>query len=831
MSQLWRSLRWWRLRGLRGKSRRVCIAVSLLLLSVLLFCWHVSPGDRSEVLSSKGPQWSAVYFKQLFSIWTQSDLTPVSSVDCETRPQSTYPFCNPALSPQERATDLVSRLTTEELILQTSSLAPAIPRLGIKDYNWRSNCLHGWSKSGGTWYRGLSWTVFPMPVGLGASFDTSLVRKVAEVTADEGRALHNVMLAYFNGSSTEAAGLNCFSPNVNLLRDPRWGRAQETYGEDPFLISQVGVAYTRGLQEGMDPNYLKVAACAKHFAVHSGPENIRFKFKANVSLHDLFDTFLPAFKSQVLAANVAQIMPAYNGVRCKYQTDGAPSTANPYLLKSVLRKRFGASNISVVADNTAILFVYLHQRYISSLSLDVAVCMNATVDIDLGYDRTYPSSLPLALEEKKVTEASLRDAVWRSFLVRMRLGDFDPSSKVPYQLINASHLNTPENQELNLRAARESIVLLRNLLDSLPLDARSLRKLAVVGPNANATQTLLGNYEGITTSVVSVLDGIKEAVKGNHVSVSHALGCESVKCPDTSNFQAAIDIVHDANYVVMVMGLDGTVEAEGEDRAVTECEGVPQDILALPGCQTELVETIIQYNSMVILVLINGGPISLPTLFNHRGVLGIIEAFYPGAQGGRAVAEVLFGHYNPGGRMPMTVYSSVSDVPPAVSYDMSHPPGRTYRYFTGEALIPFGYGLSYTEFEYKTVMLSSDNINPCESIKVSTSVENIGDIGGDEVIQVYVQPPKMSGKIFPRIQLLGFERAYIGPSVIYVASFTLNSYVLSLVDEDGERYVFPGQYLVHVGGGGDENYLTKEFSITGDVTNIARCEGAQCLAC
>ncbi len=818
------------------------MAVGLLLLALTVYLHpgaghgQVESSKAASVHSSVEPNWRElgewdVILKERLS--AEPEFTPVPSVNCRSKPQSSYPFCNSALSPQERATDLVSRLTTEEVIWQTSSLAPAISRLGIKHYNWRSNCLHGWAKSGGAWFSDLFWTVFPMPVGLGASFDSDLIRRVGEATADEGRALHNVMLAHFNGTSRMAAGLNCFSPNVNLLRDPRWGRAQETFGEDPYLISQLGTAYTRGLQEGNVPEYLKVAACAKHFAVHSGPDNIRSRFKSNVTMHDLFDTFLPAFKSQVLAANVTQMMPAYTGLRCKYQPDGAPDTANPYLLRTILREQFGASNMSIISDYGAVLEVYLTQKYVVSLEMAVALCVNATTDMDLGLDVTYPLFLPAALENKEVTELSLRNAVWRSFLVRFRLGDFDPPSKVPYQLINASHLNTPANQQLNLQAARESVVLLKNVHGSLPLDVGAIRKLAVIGPNAKATQTLLGSYEGIPLSVVTILEGINGAVNSTNVSVSYAAGCDSVKCPDKSQFQAAIDIVDDANYVIMVMGLDSSVEAESHDRAETECEGVAQDDLALPGCQTELVETIIQYSSRIILVLINGGPISLPTLLNHENVVGIVEAFYPGAQGGRAVADVLFGSYNPGGRMPLTVYYSTKDVPPSVNYNMSYPPGRTYRYFTGEPLIPFGYGLSYTEFEYKVLSLSSDHIEPCESVQVSTSVLNKGKIGGDEVIQVYVEPPEVSGKTFtPQIQLLGFERVHIEPSLLYAANFILNPYLLSLVDEDGERYVFPGSYTVHAGGGGDKNFLTKQFSIAGAMTPIAQCKGVpRCLAC
>ena len=822
-----------------SRRRQVIMELTALLLTFFIIYWQ-SP-ELVDSAASLGVRVSKVDVNTRWQEWNlvrslkniAPKFTPVPSVDCQSEPQAGYPFCNPKLTPEERATDLVSRLSLDEIIQQTSTIAPAISRLGIKDYNWRSNCLHGWSESGGHWLSGLAWTVFPAPVGLGASFDVELINKVGQVTADEGRALHNVMLAHFNGSSTEAAGLNCFSPNVNLFRDPRWGRGQETFGEDPYLLSHIGTAYTHGLQEGSDPKYLKIAACAKHYAVHSGPEELKLHFKASVSLHDLYDTYLPAFKSQVLGSKVAQMMPAYSGMRCSKQPDGAPDAANPFLLKTILRGQFSAPNISVVSDNGAVSVVFSDQKYVPSLELAASVCMNATTDLDLGHDEVYSTYLPQAVKDKLVKNDTLLAAVWRSFYLRFRVGDFDPPSMVPYQYIDSSHLNTSANQALNLQAARESIVLLKNTLDSLPLSVDGIKKLAVIGPNANATLALLSNYEGIPPGIVSVLQGIDETIGSNGPEVVYAPGCSSVKCPDTSEFDKALDLVHDADYVIAVMGLDGSVEGEGHDRAQTSCGSEKQDILALPGCQTELVDQVIGFNSKVILVLINGGPVSIPTLYNNKGIIGILEAFYPGALGGTAVANVLFGKYNPGGKMPVTVYESIDDVRAATDYDMSSSPGRTYRYFTGEPLIPFGFGLSYTTFEYSQVTVTPSSIKTCESVKVSVSVQNTGDRAGDEVIQLYVQPPSFSGKPFlPKIQLLGFERTTINPSVVHMTSFELNPYLLSLVDVDGERYLFPGKYMVLVGGGGEQNMEETHFTLTGDVTNVKDCPGApQCLAC
>lgn len=807
-------------------------ACVLLIFVYALFYLQTSSSEASSLNMNQKKEWSVfdlLKFTPTFS--------PVPSVDCESKPQSQYQFCDPHLPPEQRATDLVSRLTVEEMINQTSSIASSISRLGIKDYNWRSNCLHGWSKSGGHWTSDLKWTVFPAPIGLGATFNPGLLLKVGQATADEGRALHNVMLAHFDGSSTEAAGLNCFSPNVNLFRDPRWGRGQETFGEDPFLISQIANAYTHGLQKGEDAKYLKVAACAKHYAVHSGPEEERFHFVANVTLHDLYDTYLPAFKSQVLGAQVAQIMPAYSGMRCSMQKDGAPDAANTFLLKSVLRQQFGGRNISVVSDNGAVGAVASLQKYVSTQEQGAAVCLNATTDIDLGFDYIYTKYLPKAVSDRMVEIETLRNAVWRNFYLRFRVGDFDPPSMVSYQSIDGSHLNTPENQKLNLQTARESIVLLKNQVDTLPLHVHAMKQLAVVGPNAKATQTLLSNYEGIPQDIVSVFQGIEEAVNGTNIDLQFAAGCADVKCNTSVEFTKALDIVITADYVVMVMGLDSTIESESHDRPKTACNGRPQDILSLPGCQEELIEKVVQLNPRVIVVLINGGPVSLPRdVLYGKAVAGIIEAFYPGPLGGQAVADVLFGTYNPGGRMPVTVFESSADVSPSIDYNMSTYPGRTYRYFQGEPLIPFGFGLSYTEFEYSQLVISPNGaVKPCDSIKVSVAVKNTGDREGDEVIQVYVQPPVMSDMPFiPKIQLVAFERALIKPSVIHMSGFDLNPYLLSLVLDDGEHYIIPGTYSLLVGGASDDDKgLDGHFTISGsERVKVSTCSGSpQCLAC
>ena len=766
----------------------------------------------------------------------------IPSVDCQSQPQASYPFCDTTRSPEDRASDLVSRLTTVELLAQTSSNAPAISRLGIKDYNWRSNCLHGWSESGGHWTSDLKWTVFAAPIGLAATFDVPLIQEVGSATSDEGRALHNLMLASNNGSSTEAAGLNCFSPNVNLFRDPRWGRGQETFGEDPYLLSVTSVAYTRALQEGDDKKYVKIGACAKHYAVHSGPDQIRGYFTANASIHDLYDTYLPAFKSQVQAAKVTQMMPAESGLRCKGSMDGAPNTANSFLLETILREEFDAPNISVISDNGGMIEVYSTHHFATSLEDAAALCMNASTDLDLGHDEIYPKYLSQALKDGKVAMDSIKSAVWRSFLLRIRLGDFDPLSMVPYQSIGADSLNTVANHKLNILSAQESIVLLKNRHNTLPLLQTSTKKLAIIGPNANDTGVLLSNYEGIPDKVVTIQEGITTEIVGSGIELSSALGCKTISCPDKSSFDDAKDAAKGADYVILVLGLQGSLEGEGHDRAPTKCEGIEQDVLALPGCQGALVDSILTVNSKVILVLLNGGPLSIPDQLQNDGVLAIIEAFYPGALGGTAVASVLFGKYNPAGRMPITTVTSSKELPIATNYNMSDTPGRTYRYYSNKPLIPFGFGLSYTLFEYSNMIFPTSTISQCDYFKISATIKNTGSMSGDEVVQVYIIPESLphSESFFPKIQLVSFERINIPKGDSHTTTFEINPYLLSLVAEDGVNYIFPGSYKINVGGCLPVDSMVEEclslsadFFITGtSPVPVSSCnESPQCLAC
>ena len=759
------------------------------------------------------------------------------SVECSMKPQSEYLFCKQGEDFMKRAWDLVDRLTVKELIDQTYSQAPAILRLGIKDYNWRSNCLHGWSQSKGKWRKDLKWTVFPAPIGLAATFDAKLLQEAGAITALEGRALHNEMLRMNFGSSKEAAGLNCFSPNVNLLRDPRWGRSQETFGEDPYLISVLGTAYTRGLQEGDDKNYLKVASCAKHFAVHSGPDETRYKFISDVSMHDLYDTYLPAFQSLVMGGKVSQVMPAYSGLRCDKQLDGAPDAANPFLLKSVLRGEYGAPNISVVSDFAALEFMVTQRGYTVNFPVAAALSMNASTDLDLGNDLVYPNYLQVALQQNLLSVDTIKNAVTRSFYLRMRVGDFDPPDKVSYQSIGKNSINTDLHKAANLRAARESIVLLKNIGKALPIDKTKLKSLAVLGPNAFDPKTLLSNYEGFPQDEISVFTGIKNALEPFGTAVTQGYGCDDVLCKSINSNSTIRRLVQSAEYVVMVMGQkDGITEGESLDRMQTECDEMKVPLLGLPGCQRSLVEIVAEMKN-VILVLLNGGALSIPALYQNPNVVGIVEAFYPGASGAAAIADVLFGAYSPSGKMPITVYETVKHLPPFTDYHMNARPGRTYRYFRKKPLFPFGFGLSYADFKYRNLVVSPRNLASCKPLIVNVTVQNDSpNTAGDEVVMIFLVPQNISlPKAFtPLNELVAFDRVNLRPGQSATVNFTINAYMLSLVDVSGNRNLYPGNYLIQLGVG-EDYHKQQPFTMhtpSSQPMNVTNCKDVPlCMTC
>lgn len=711
--------------------------------------------------------------------------------------ESKYPFQDSDLPIAERVRDLISRMTLPEKIGQLQYNAPAIRRLGVPAYNWWNECLHGVARAGIA-------TVFPQAIGLAATWNPELVGRVATAVSDEARAKHHA--AEREGSRAQYQGLTFWSPNVNIFRDPRWGRGQETYGEDPYLAARMGVAFVRGLQ-GDDERYLKVVATPKHFAVHSGPEAERHRFDAEVTPQDLWSTYLPAFEACVREGGAASIMGAYN------RTNGEPCCASPTLLQEILRKRWGFSGY-VVSDCGAIADIYQHHEVEKTAAAAAAAALKAGCDLECG--DTY-EALQTAVAQGLIGEAEIDRALARLFTARFRLGMFDPAEDVPYAAIPISVNNAPQHQELALEAARQSIVLLKNKDDFLPL-RKNMKAIAVIGPNADAEEVLLGNYHGTPAQPVTVLSGIRDKI-GKKTRLTYARGWGG----DGSERETAVLAAKGAEAAIVVAGL--TPQMEGEE--VQEGEIGRQDDrveLKLPAEQEDVLRAVHKTGTPVVLVLLNGSPLAVNWADEH--LPAILEAWYPGEAGGTAVAEVLFGEYNPAGRLPVTFYKSEEDLPPFTDYAMA---GRTYRYFENEPLYAFGHGLSYTRFVYRNLRLSSEQISTDEALRVEVEVENAGDRAGDEVVQLYVSDMAASVTV-PIRQLQGFRRLHLAPGKTKTVSFTLEPAQLALVDESGRRLLEPGAFELAVGGRqpsyqdflaeGEATVLLATFEVKGDVIEI-----------
>ncbi len=587
-------------------------------------------------------------------------------------------YLNTDLSPEERARDLVMRMTLSEKISQMTHDAPAIERLGIPEYNWWNECLHGVARAGVA-------TVFPQAIGMAATWNTELIHRVAGVISDEARAKHHEALRL--GDHGMYKGLTYWSPNINILRDPRWGRGHETYGEDPYLTSRMAVAFVTGLQ-GAHPKYRKLDATAKHFAVHSGPEKHRHGFNAVVSQHDLHDTYLPAFKACVREARVAAVMGAYNRV------NGEPCCASRTLLGDVLRDEWGFDGY-VVSDCGAIDDIHAHHGVTHCSDESAALSVENGCDLNCGC--TYPKLLS-AVQKGLITQDPIDHALVRLFTARFRLGMFDPPENVPFAQIPYEANDCEKHRQLALRTARESIVLLKNEGGLLPL-AKDLRSVAVIGPNADNPDALIGNYSGTPSKLVSPLAGIREAVSPE-TRVVCAQGCDLfAEIPvhlggPKQFFTEAISAAERADAIIMCLGLSPSLEGEEGDAFNSDASGDRTEI-GLPRRQEELLRLIRGLGKPVVLVMLNGNAVAID--WAQKNVPAILEAWYPGEEGGSAIADVIFGDYNPAGRLPATSVRSLDDLPPFEDYSMQ---GRTYRYLETEPLYPFGFGLSYTSLEY-----------------------------------------------------------------------------------------------------------------------------------
>lgn len=829
-------------------------------------------------------------------------------------------YLNTALSIDKRVDDLVSRMTLSEKVSQMLNEAPAIERLGVSEYNWWSEGLHGVARAGLA-------TVFPQAIGLSASWDEKTLFDVATAISDEARAKHHAFA--LRGKRFLYQGLTLWSPNINIFRDPRWGRGQETYGEDPYLTGRMGINFIRGLQ-GDNPKYLKTIATVKHFAVHSGPEPERHEFNAITNKKDLYETYLPQFEMGIKEAGAYSLMCAYN------RYNGEAACASKYLMSDILRQDWGFDGF-VVSDCGAILDLHAHHKITNTAAESAALAVKAGTDLNCG--KVYPS-LVQAVDQGLIEEGAIDIAVKRLFKGRMKLGMFDPEQDVEYAQIPYSVVDSKKHRALALRAAQKSIVLLKNDGNTLPLK-KNVNTLAVIGPNSDQWLMLLGNYNGVPSDPVTPLRGIQEKV-GAHTKVLFAQGSElgeglpmlypvpkrvlinaagdqgvdavffnnaelkgeavytethdnvdanwNDKAPradmDDDNFgvrwtatltpevsgnyqigiistcntnvwlndtliastpyhfrnefgdprtrksdwisleagkeyaikveagetyadaqvqlvwaepkpnlrQQAIHVAKQADAVVMFMGLTARMEGEEMDIHVDGFRGGDRTKLSLPKVQRDLIKAIHALGKPVVLVNLSGSALALN--WEHKNIPAIIQAWYPGQAAGSAIADVLFGDYNPAGRLPVTFYKSVDQLPAFDDYNITI---QTYRFFNGEPLYPFGYGLSYSQFRYSNMVISSQ-AQKQKNITLQVDVKNTGAVDGDEVVQVYLTN-KATNIRTPIRQLVAFKRIHLLAGAETQLSFEIAADNFLYIDANGKKQFSPGKFEISVGGG------------------------------
>lgn len=680
---------------------------------------------------------------------------------------------------REYAKRLTSQMTLEEKMSQMLYESPAIDRLGIPAYNWWNEALHGVARAGVA-------TVFPQAIALAATFDEELLQQIGDVVSTEGRAKFNEFSK--RGDRGIYKGLTYWAPNINIFRDPRWGRGHETYGEDPYLTGRLGCAYIRGLQ-GPDKEHPKAAACAKHYAVHSGPEALRHEFDAKVSKHDLYDTYLYAFKRCVKDAGVEAVMGAYNRV------NGEPACGSRTLLKDILRDEFGFEG-HVVSDCWAINDFHLHHHVTGIAEESAAMAVNNGCDLNCGNAFLH---LPKAYEMGLVSEETITSAVERLLDIRIRLGMMkeypSPYAKIPYDKVECV-----EHVKLSMEAARRCLVLLKNENHFLPLQKGAIHTIAVIGPNANSRAALVGNYEGTSSEYITPLEGIQRYV-GENSRVIYAQGCglykDKVEFLGEKNdrLQEAVIATEQADIVVMCLGLDATIEGEEGDAGNEYASGDKLG-LKLPGLQEELLETVAAVGKPVVILLLAGSAIDLSWAEQNPNVKAIVDCWYPGARGGKAIAEMLFGEFSPSGKLPVTFYQGTENLPEFTDYSMAD---RTYRYTDKNVLYPFGYGLHYGRVCYEEERVSGELTDTSGDVKVSASVINESRYPLWETVQVYVKR-KDALDYEPGFQLKGISCVHLAPGEKKRIEVTLSARDFAYITEEGECVVRPGEYAIAIGG-------------------------------
>lgn len=667
---------------------------------------------------------------------------------------------------ETRIQNLISQMTVEEKASQLLYNSPAIPRLGIPEYNWWNEALHGVARAGIA-------TVFPQAIGLSASFDPELLKRVASAISDEARAKYNLSIK--KGIREQYHGLTFWTPNINIFRDPRWGRGQETYGEDPFLTSELGVAFVQGLQ-GDNPEQLKTAACAKHFAVHSGPEEFRHSFNAITNMKDLHETYLPAFKALV-DAGVESVMGAYN------RTLDEACCASSFLMENILRGKWNFKG-HYVSDCWAIRDFHTHHGLTVSPEESAALALNRGCDLNCGciYEK-----LCSAVKKGLVDESKLDESLTRLLRTRFKLGMFDEDGTGPYATLNSSVIRSDKHIDLALESAQKSIVLLKNEGGILPLNEEK-KKILLIGPAAANLHTMLGNYHGLSPQLVSILEGISgKLVDKPQISMDYQQGC--LMYSENKNNGWTIGMADKSDIVIAVFGLDNAMEGEEGDAIASEAKGDRTDI-ELPSWQLDYLRALRKRGTPLVLILTGGSPIAVPEDIADA----ILFVWYPGEQGGNAVADILFGDISPSGKLPVTFPHSLDQLPAYEDYNME---GRTYRFMRSEPLFTFGFGLTYTQFTFGNILLNRAIVSSDTNLEVKTTLRNSGEKDSEQVVQVYISKEEKGSTDF-NFSLKAFKRVFVEAGKTIELDFTLTSKDFETVDESGNYILVPGKYRITV---------------------------------
>lgn len=695
----------------------------------------------------------------------------LSGAFCSSVSAQQFPYQDPTKPVAERVADLVSRMTLQEKAYQMMNSAPGIERLGLLPFEWWNEALHGVARTGRA-------TVFPQNIGLAATFDENLIKRIGEAISDEAWAKFNVAQRIQNYG--KYSGLTFYAPNINIFRDPRWGRGQETYGEDPYLTSRMGIAYVQGMQ-GNDPHFLKTAACAKHYVVHSGPEASRHSFDAEPPMKDFMETYTPAFEALVKEGKVQSVMCAYN------RTFGKPCCGSSFLLSELLRKRWGFQGY-ITTDCDAITNFYKYHGAAKDEVEACALAIKSGVDLDCGDEFR---SLPEAVKRGLVTEKEIDQALSKLLTTRFQLGLLDPVNNNPYSKIGEEAIGCKKHIDLAYEAAAKSIVLLQNKNNLLPLK-KDIKSIFVTGSYAASQDVLMGNYNGVSDHLTTIL----EAVVGKVSAGTSVLYREGVE-PSATNQNQRNYAFGEGKYsdvIIGVFGISGVFEGEeGESTASTTLGDRPD--LGLPANQLDFLRKVKERtHKPIVLVLTGGSPVCTPELSEIADA--ILFVWYPGQEGGRAVADAIFGDVNPSGRLSITFPKSASQLPAFDDYSMV---GRTYRYMTQEPLYPFGFGLSYTSFAYNDIKVDKSKIKKGESVTVTAKVMNTGKTDGEEVVQLYVTDVKTSTRA-PLYSLDGIKRLKLKSGESQTVSFQVTPHMMELVDENGDRVLESGDFKITIAG-------------------------------